>query len=71
MRRMFPVVSLVVCTALTLHAQELDDLFSAARSGDVDAVKSALGDGVSVDSVDQYGITALSMAAGNGNLELV
>jgi outer membrane protein assembly factor BamB len=71
MRRMFPVVSLVVCTALTLHAQELDDLFSAARSGDVDGVRSAIGDGVSVDSVDQYGITALSMAAGNGHLELV
>ena len=71
MRRICMTLGLCVSLSVPCLSQEATELFTAARSGDVAAVASILDYGVDIDSVDQYGITALSMAAGNGRLEIV
>jgi len=48
-----------------------DELFAAARAGDLEGVRRLLDSGVAVDAVDRYDATALGMAAGAGHLEVV
>jgi ankyrin repeat protein len=50
---------------------EGDQLFEAARKGDVAAVKSLLDRGVDVNTKFRYGATALSYAADKGHVEVV
>jgi outer membrane protein assembly factor BamB len=52
-------------------ADSTDELFAAARAGDLEEVRRLLEAGVPVDSVDRYGATALLMAAGAGHIDVV
>ncbi len=65
------LVGLLAIAVSVLRAQDSMVFFKAARGGDLDGLKSELEKGVSIDSVDQYGITALAMAARNGQIESV
>lgn len=63
---------LVVFLALTTRAADPnDDLFAAAKKGDVDAVQALLAKGVDVNAKNSYGATALSFAADKGHLAIV
>ena len=70
MRRIVSVLGIAISLALPLYASNSEALFSGARNGDLDLVRAALAEGVPIDSVNQYGSTALSMAASNGHLEV-
>jgi outer membrane protein assembly factor BamB len=48
-----------------------DDLWEAAKKGDVDAVKALLDKGVDVNAKTDYGATALHFAADKGHVEIV
>ena len=48
-----------------------EELWNAAREGDLATVDRLLGAGLDVDSPNRYGATALSFAAQNGQLEVV
>ena len=48
-----------------------EQLLTAARKSDVEAVKTLLAKGASVDAKTSYGVTALSFAADRGSLEIV
>ncbi len=48
-----------------------DDFFSAAREGNLEAVRRALDSGADVNTADRYGSTVLAAAAVNGRLEVV
>src|SRR5437870_12792516 len=52
-------------------ADSKEELFGAARKGNVAAVKALLDKGVDVNSKNAYGATALSYAADKGHLEIV
>jgi len=52
-------------------ADSKEELFSAARKGDVAMVKALLDKGLDVNSKNAYGATALSYAADKGHLEIV
>jgi outer membrane protein assembly factor BamB len=49
----------------------IDDLFAAARAGELDKVRWLIESGVPVDAGDRYDSTALIMAAGKGHLDVV
>ena len=54
------------------HAQNNNErLWQAAASGDLEEVKSAIGQGAHVDYKGRAGFTPLNAAARNGNLEVV
>jgi ankyrin repeat protein len=57
--------------AACLSALASDELFDAARKGDVAAVKAALEKGVPVDAKWRYDQTALFIAAGRGHTDVV
>ncbi len=48
-----------------------EDLFDAARAGDVDRITRILDEGIDVDATTAYGATALMYAAEKGHLEAV
>src|SRR4051812_16639521 len=48
-----------------------DALWAAVRSGEVEAVKKAFADGADPKSHNEYGVTALWIAAGTGKLPVV
>ena len=57
---------------LASPAQDLnEELWAAARKGNVEAVKALLAKGVDVNAKTQYGATALSYAADKGHTEVV
>ena len=61
-----------VVALMPVCAQDLaEQLFAAARKGDVTAVKAFLDRGVSVNAKARYDRTALSFAAHRGHLEVV
>ncbi|HEX8634643.1 MAG TPA: ankyrin repeat domain-containing protein [Pyrinomonadaceae bacterium] len=66
---------LLLVSAATHAAQAAQDhneqLFEAARKGDVAAVKALLDRGVDVNAKFRYGATALSYASDKGHLEVV
>jgi hypothetical protein len=67
---------LLLLLSATTHAAFLaqdqsEQLFDAARKGDVAAVKALLDRGVDVNTKFRYGATALSYAADKGHLEVV
>jgi ankyrin repeat protein len=69
-----PVATAVLLLALAapVVAQSIDTrLIQAARSGDVGAVRSALGSGVDVNAAEGDGLTALHAAAERGHAEVV
>jgi ankyrin repeat protein len=47
------------------------ELERAARVGDVAGIEALLDSGVDIDSLDQYGQTALMLAAHNGRLDAI
>jgi hypothetical protein len=53
------------------HGQSNERLWQAAFSGDLEGVKSAVGQGAAVDFKGQSGFTPLNAAARNGHLEIV
>jgi outer membrane protein assembly factor BamB len=59
------------CLSGVCFAGSVRDLQLAARSGDLKEVRRLVESGVAVDSADTYGTTALSLAAGQGRLEVV
>jgi ankyrin repeat protein len=62
---------LFACT-VSSHAQNNDErLWRAAASGDLEGVKSAIGQGAHVDYKGRAGFTPLNAAARQGNLEVV
>ncbi len=72
MRR--PLILTALLCALLPGAGIADDrqsLFAAARAGDLAEVRRLVGAGLSVDSADKYGTTALYMAAGRGHSDVV
>lgn len=63
---------LLSATTHSVSAQDQnDELFNAARKGDVAAVKALLDRGVDVNTKFRYGATALSYASDKGHLEVV
>ena len=64
----FPVA---LCAQDTAKQTLNDELFAAARAGDVAAVKAALDKGADVNAKFRYGTTALFKAAEKGHTEVV
>lgn len=48
-----------------------DELWEAARQGDLARITRVLDQGANVDAATRYGVTALTFAAGNGHLDAV
>lgn len=75
--RATPLLLALFAPAMILQAQAPpkqalnDELFAAARAGDVAAVKAALDRGADVNARFRYGTTALFKAAEKGNTEVV
>lgn len=57
------LAAMIGLTAQTVDAAPLDSLVKAVKFDDVDAVKSALGQGFDPNSVDDYGYPLLTLAA--------
>lgn len=58
--------------AASVFASDLEDeLWGAARKGDLAAVKAAIEKGVPVDAKTRHGVTALFYAAQNGHVDVV
>jgi ankyrin repeat protein len=53
-----------------LSVKKTEDLLQATESGDVDAIRKLIGTGVDVDAADEWGVTALMVAASKGNSEI-
>ena len=71
MPRLFIAVTLAA-VALPLRADDTaEELFAAARRGDVKAVESLLDAGVDPNARTAYGVTALHFAADGGHTEVV
>src|ERR1700757_966508 len=62
---------LVVLADGVLAAETPEDLWAAARRGDVKIVESLLAKGIDVNAKTKYGATALSYAADKGHVEVV
>src|SRR6266702_5988082 len=62
---------LVVTCGLSASPDLKDDLWAAAKKGDVKAVKELIDKGADVNAATPYGATALSYAADKGHLEVV
>ncbi|PWA77331.1 ankyrin repeat domain-containing protein 2a [Artemisia annua] len=56
---------------IATDSEHVDSLLEAARYNDLDDVKSLAAIGVSLDSKDAEGRTALHMASANGNVDIV
>jgi hypothetical protein len=65
------VRSLLLLVAVSVALAQTDDVFDAARRGDVAAVRAALDKGAPVDATWRYGQTALFIAAGRGHTDVV
>src|ERR1043166_2911552 len=65
-----PMRALLVAS-LFVGAGPADDLWDAAKRGDVDTVKALLAKGAEVNAKTEYGATALHFAADKGHLEVV
>lgn len=66
------IVLFALASALTAFAGDANqDLLSAARAGDLAAVKTAMEHGAVVETKTPYGQTPLYLAAMNGNEEIV
>lgn len=66
------IVLLALASALTAFANDAnEDLLSAARAGDLAAVKTAMEHGAAVETKTPYGQTPLYLAAMNGHEEIV
>ncbi len=73
MLRLIALAALAILVSTqTASAQSLtaDDLWEAARNGDLATVQKAIADGVDVNSPTDYNSTALSFAADRGHLEI-
>lgn len=69
---MHRIAGLVFAAALTLSAGDVnEDLLTAARNGDVAAIKASLEKGASLETKTPYGQTPLYLAAMNGHDEAV
>jgi hypothetical protein len=65
------LLSAATPAAFAAQGQQNEELFEAARKGDVATVKTLLDRGVDVNTKFRYGATALSYAADKGHLEVV
>jgi outer membrane protein assembly factor BamB len=70
-RLLFAAVVVAVSSAPARADDRAEDLFAAARRGDVKAVESFLDRGVEVNAKSPYGATALHFAAVKGHVEVV
>jgi outer membrane protein assembly factor BamB len=61
----------LLVASLFVGAGPADDLWDAAKRGDVDTVKALLAKGAEVNAKTEYGATALHFAADKGHLEVV
>jgi outer membrane protein assembly factor BamB len=72
MLRLLAGVLLLASAAFAANLRDdKDNLFEAARKGDVATVKALLDKGVDVNAKSDYGLTALGFAADNGHVEVV
>src|SRR5262245_4515000 len=62
---------LVVCASPLAAATPAEDLWTAARQGNVAALKAILAKGADVNAKTPYGATALSFAADKGHVAIV
>ena len=53
-----------------VYADTNEDLWNAARTGNIEAVKALLAKGIDVNAKNQYGATALLFAASKGHVEI-
>jgi len=67
----FVLPLLLFLTVLPAAADVADDLWDAARAGDLARVKSLVEAGAAVDAPTRYGATALTFAAEKGHREVV
>jgi outer membrane protein assembly factor BamB len=65
------ILSAVLMTPVLLAQPSNPDLLDAARSGDVSMVRKALDAGVSVNTTNKYGVSALGFAAERGHFAIV
>jgi ankyrin repeat protein len=65
------VVSLALATGAFGADSKRDALWAAVRAGDVKAVEKAVNDGADVNARNEYGVTALWLAAGKEKLDVV
>lgn len=69
---MYRVIGLAFCCALAIFGADAnDELLSAARKGDLAAVKTSCEQGATVEAKTQYGQTPLYLAAMNGHNDVV
>jgi outer membrane protein assembly factor BamB len=61
----------LILAPLLLAVDAADDLWDAAKKGDVNAVTALLAKGVDVNAKTEYGATALHFAADKGHVEVV
>jgi ankyrin repeat protein len=68
------LIALLICTSALAGIARADanaDLLSAARAGDIAAVKTSVGGGAALETKTPYGQTPLYLAAMNGHEEVV
>lgn len=68
------VLALLVCLPTLLHGAQAptpEDLWEAAREGDVQRVEALLEQGIDPDAANRYGVTAMALAAQEGHTEVV
>jgi len=69
---MYRVAGLVLVSALAVFAADVnEELLSAARKGDLAAVKALCGKGAAIETKTPYGQTPLYLAAMNGHADVV
>ena len=69
--RLFAIVLLLISVCAAAQARAAQDLFAAAKSGDLQEARNLLETGADVNATDGITLTALHYAAGMGHKELV
>src|SRR5262245_3041615 len=71
LRHAIAAIILLTLAAVSRADAKRDALWAAVRAGDVAAMQAALDNGADVNASNEYGVTALWIAAGKAKLEVV
>ncbi|QVL31064.1 PQQ-binding-like beta-propeller repeat protein [Telmatocola sphagniphila] len=75
MKHRIPLLSLLsllgICMSLSAADPQREALWAAVRSNKLKEIQAALDKGVDVNAVNEYGVSALWIAAGKGNQEVI
>ncbi len=65
------LVVLSLVTAVIAGPEEAEDLLNAAGKGEIDRLDALIDEGIDIDETSPFGVTALSIAADRGHLDVV